>query len=44
MRPELPTGAVILLFTDVEGSTTLLRELGAEAYADALTEHRRVLR
>ena len=32
------------LFTDVEGSTRLLRELGEEAYADALAEHRRVVR
>ena len=38
-----PTGVVTLLFTDVEGSTKLLHELG-EAYADALHEHRRVLR
>ena len=39
-----PTGTVTFLFTDVEGSTRLLRELGAEAYADALAEHRRVIR
>ena len=31
----LPTGVVTLLFTDVEGSTKLLHELG-DAYADAL--------
>ena len=41
---ELPTGTVTFLFTDVEGSTKLLHELGAEAYADALAEHRRVIR
>src|ERR671936_2732030 len=41
--PELPTGTVTFLFTDVEGSTGLLQELG-DAYADALAEHRRVLR
>jgi predicted ATPase len=40
---ELPTGTVTFLFTDVEGSTRLLRELG-EQYAKALAEHRRVLR
>jgi predicted ATPase/class 3 adenylate cyclase len=40
----LPSGTVTFVFTDVEGSTKLLNELGAEAYADALTEHRRVLR
>src|SRR6266480_2248247 len=41
---RLPTGMVTLLFTDVEGSTKLLHALGAERYADALAEHRRVLR
>jgi predicted ATPase len=44
VRSDLPTGTVTFLFTDVEGSTSLLRELGAEGYADALTEHRRVVR
>jgi predicted ATPase len=44
MGPELPSGTVTFLFTDVEGSTRLLDELGAEAYAEALAEHRRVLR
>jgi len=44
VRPDLPTGTVTFLFTDVEGSTTLLRELGAEAYAEALAVHRRVVR
>jgi len=39
----LPTGTVTFLFTDIEGSTRLLHELGDE-YADALAEHRRVLR
>jgi predicted ATPase len=41
--PDLPAGRVTLLFTDVEGSTRLLRELG-DAYAGALAEHRRLLR
>lgn len=40
---ELPTGTVTFLFTDVEGSTRLLRELG-DRYAEVLAEHRRVLR
>jgi predicted ATPase len=35
---------VTFLFTDVEGSTKLLHELGAEGYARALTEHRRAIR
>ncbi|MEW6224493.1 MAG: adenylate/guanylate cyclase domain-containing protein [Chloroflexota bacterium] len=43
-RPELPTGTVTFLFTDVEGSSSLLDELGAEAYATALAHHRRVIR
>ena len=42
--PDLPSGTVTFLFTDVEGSTTLLHELGAETYAEALIEHRRVIR
>ena len=41
---ELPAGTVTFLFTDVEGSTMLLHELGAEAYAEALAEHRRIIR
>ena len=44
MHHELPTGTVTFLFTDMEGSTRLLHELGAEAYAQALAEHRRLLR
>jgi class 3 adenylate cyclase len=44
MRRELPTGTVTFMFTDVEGSTRLLHELGTESYADALAEHRRVIR
>jgi predicted ATPase/class 3 adenylate cyclase len=40
---ELPTGTVTFLFTDIEGSTRLLHELG-DGYADALGEHRRALR
>jgi len=44
VRLDLPTGTVTFVFTDVEGSTRLLHELGAEAYAVALAEHRRLLR
>jgi predicted ATPase/class 3 adenylate cyclase len=40
----LPSGTVTFLFTDVEGSTRLLHELGAQEYAAALAEHRRLLR
>jgi class 3 adenylate cyclase len=40
---ELPTGTVTFLFTDIEGSTKLLQELG-DGYADVLANHRRLLR
>jgi predicted ATPase/class 3 adenylate cyclase len=38
-----PVGTVTLLFTDIEGSTRLLHELG-DRYVDVLAEHRRALR
>jgi len=41
---DLPTGTVTFFFSDVEGSTKLLHELGAEGYGETLAEHRRVLR
>jgi len=40
----LPAGTVTFVFTDVEGSTRLMQRLGADAYAHALVQHRRVLR
>lgn len=43
MTSTLPSGVVTFLFTDVEGSTKLLHDLG-DAYADALHEHRQLLR
>jgi predicted ATPase/class 3 adenylate cyclase len=39
----LPTGTITLLFTDIESSTALLKDLGDE-YAVVLAEHRRILR
>jgi predicted ATPase/class 3 adenylate cyclase len=39
-----PSGTVTLVFTDIEGSTRLLHELGEVAYRDALGEHRRLVR
>jgi predicted ATPase/class 3 adenylate cyclase len=39
-----PSGTVSLVFTDIEGSTRLLEELGTDAYREALGEHRRVVR
>jgi predicted ATPase/class 3 adenylate cyclase len=41
--PDLPTGTVTLLFTDMEGSTHLLQRLG-EQYADVLADCRHLLR
>jgi YVTN family beta-propeller protein len=40
---ELPQGTVTFLFTDIEGSTQLLRELG-ERYGEVLAQHQRILR
>jgi class 3 adenylate cyclase len=42
--PALPTGTVTFLFTDIEGSTTLLQRLGDRRYAEVLAEHQRLLR
>ncbi|HEX5878245.1 MAG TPA: adenylate/guanylate cyclase domain-containing protein [Actinomycetota bacterium] len=41
--PELPTGTVTFLFTDIEGSTWLLQELG-DAYPAVRDEHAAILR
>lgn len=40
---ELPTGTVTLLFTDIEGSTRLLHQLG-DRYGDVLAAHQTLLR
>jgi predicted ATPase/class 3 adenylate cyclase len=40
---ELPAGTVTFLFTDIEGSTRLLHDLGGD-YVSVLDEHRRLLR
>lgn len=40
---SLPEGTVTMLFSDIEGSTTLLQRLGA-SYRDVLIEQRRVMR
>jgi class 3 adenylate cyclase len=39
----LPSGTVTFLFTDIEGSTELMRRLG-ERYGEVLSEQRRILR
>ena len=41
---QLPSGTVTFLFTDIEGSTNLLSELGPQRYAEALDLHRQVVR
>jgi class 3 adenylate cyclase len=42
--PSLPSGTVTFLFSDIEGSTGLLKRLGDVRYAELLADHRRVLR
>src|SRR6185437_7950957 len=44
VRAELPSGTVTFLFSDIERSTRLLRQLGTKRYAELLTQHNRVLR
>ena len=41
--PDFPTGTVTFLFTDIEGSTALVRRL-RERYQDVLAAHQRVIR
>jgi class 3 adenylate cyclase/tetratricopeptide (TPR) repeat protein len=40
---DLPTGTVTFVFTDIEGSTQLLKRLG-KRYGEALADHRKILR
>ena len=41
--PELPEGTVTFLFTDIQGSTKLLKQLHKE-YINLLAEERRIMR
>ena len=43
MSGTIPSGTVTFVFTDIEGSTRLLQELG-DAYADVARDHRRIVR
>src|SRR2546425_313968 len=46
-EPSMSTesaGTVTFLFTDIEGSTRLLRQLGDRRYSEILAEHRKILR
>jgi class 3 adenylate cyclase/tetratricopeptide (TPR) repeat protein len=40
---KLPTGTVTFLFTDIEGSTKLLKSLGRDRYGEVLSTHNRLL-
>ena len=42
--PDLPSGTVTFVFSDLEGSTALLKRLGDAGYAEMLGVHRRLLR
>lgn len=42
--PHLPSGTVTFVFSDIEGSTALLKELGDVGYGEALATHRRLVR
>jgi YVTN family beta-propeller protein len=44
MSSELPRGTVTFLFTDIEGSTQLVKSLGGDRYHRVLAEHQRILR
>jgi DNA-binding NarL/FixJ family response regulator/class 3 adenylate cyclase len=44
MEVPPPTGTVTFLFTDIEGSTRLLRDVGHDRYEELLGMHRRLLR
>jgi hypothetical protein len=38
---DLPTGTITFLFSDIEGSTKLLQEIG-DAYIPPLQQHNRI--
>jgi class 3 adenylate cyclase len=42
--PDLPTGTVTFVFSDLEGSTRLLKQLGDAGYAEMLALHRQIVR
>ena len=43
-KRDLPTGTVTFLFSDIEGSTRLLKQLGHERYGGLLSQHNVLLR
>jgi class 3 adenylate cyclase len=42
--PDLPTGTVTFVFSDLEGSTRLLKQLGDAGYTEMLALHRQIVR
>ena len=44
MNSGLPEVTVTFLFTDIEGSTNLLQQLGADHYGGVLADQRRIIR
>ncbi|HUQ17231.1 MAG TPA: adenylate/guanylate cyclase domain-containing protein, partial [Candidatus Saccharimonadales bacterium] len=44
INSALPSGTVTFLFTDIEGSTKLLTDLGTDRYHEVLEVHTQVLR
>jgi len=43
-QSTLPTGTVTFLFTDIEGSTKLVQQLGTERYSELLEAHQAIVR
>jgi predicted ATPase/class 3 adenylate cyclase len=43
-RPDLPTGTVTFLFSDIEGSTRLVQDVGPDVFRATLEDHHRLLR
>src|SRR5438309_9533439 len=41
---DLPTGTVTFLFTDIQGSTKLVQDLGIERWKEVLDTHYQLLR
>jgi predicted ATPase/class 3 adenylate cyclase len=44
MKPKLPVGTVTFLFSDIEGSTRLARELGTDRWREVLERHQWIWR
>jgi class 3 adenylate cyclase len=42
--PDLPSGTVTFVFSDLEGSTRLLKQLGDDGFTELLAIHRRLVR